>query len=82
MSSGQITAELFSMIALITVTTMTLTPFVSRDKVAWSLMACHPRYRSCILKHEQLRDHAVLLDMAGRGRAPSVHSKTIKSQWW
>ena len=66
MSSGQITAELFSMIALITVTTMTLTPFVSRDKVAWTLMAWHPRYRSRDLKQEQLRDHAVLL---GYGRA-------------
>ena len=66
MTSGQITPELFSMIALITVTTMTMTPFVSRDKVAWTLMDWHPRYRGGELDTEQLTGHAVLL---GYGRA-------------
>ena len=44
-TSGQINAELFSLIAVITVSTMTLTPFVSRNRVAWSLMKLHPRHR-------------------------------------
>jgi CPA2 family monovalent cation:H+ antiporter-2 len=64
--SGQITPELFSMIALITVSTMTLTPFVSREKVAWSLMRLHPRYRRGESDCESMTDHAVLL---GYGRA-------------
>lgn len=65
-ASGQIGPELFSMIALITVSTMTLTPFISRDRVAWSLMKLHPRYRKGEQACEELRDHAVLL---GYGRA-------------
>lgn len=66
MGSGQISAELFSIIAIITVTTMTLTPFVSRDKVAWALMAWHPRYRGGESNCQELTNHAVLL---GYGRA-------------
>lgn len=65
-ASGQISAELFSMIALITVSTMTLTPFISRNKVAWSLMKLHPRYRKGEQACETISDHAVLL---GYGRA-------------
>ncbi|PXA05477.1 hypothetical protein DDZ13_01000 [Coraliomargarita sinensis] len=65
-ASGQIGPELFSMIALITVSTMTLTPFISRDQVAWSLMKLHPRYRRGEQDCEALSQHAVLL---GYGRA-------------
>ncbi|MFO8027705.1 MAG: cation:proton antiporter [Opitutales bacterium] len=65
-ASGQIGTELFSMIALITVSTMTLTPFISRDEVAWSLMKLHPRYRKGEQDCEALSNHAVLL---GYGRA-------------
>lgn len=64
--TGQIGNGLFSMIALITVSTMTLTPFISRNKVAWSLMKLHPRYRKGEQACESLSDHAVLL---GYGRA-------------
>ncbi len=66
MASGQISTELFSMIVLITVSTMTLTPFISRDRVAWSLMKLHPRYRSGERACEVMSGHAVLL---GYGRA-------------
>jgi CPA2 family monovalent cation:H+ antiporter-2 len=66
MASGQISAELFSMITLITVSTMTLTPFISREKIAWSLMKLHPRYRRGEMNCEALKNHAVLL---GYGRA-------------
>ncbi len=72
-TSGQISAELFSMIALITVSTMTLTPFISREKVAWTLMKLHPRYRRGESACAQMSDHAVLL---GYGRAGA---RTIKS---
>jgi CPA2 family monovalent cation:H+ antiporter-2 len=65
-ASGQISGELFSLIALITVSTMTLTPFISRNRVAWNLMKLHPRYRKGEVACETLSDHAVLL---GFGRA-------------
>lgn len=65
-ATGQISAELFSMIALITVSTMTLTPFISRNSVAWSLMKLHPRYKKGEQDCEAMSDHAVLL---GYGRA-------------
>jgi len=64
--NGQITPELFSLIALITVTTMTLTPFFSRDNVAWGLMNLHPRYRRGEVQGDALSGHAILL---GFGRA-------------
>ncbi|MDP4645074.1 MAG: cation:proton antiporter [Opitutales bacterium] len=72
-ASGQISAELFSMIAVITVSTMTITPFFSREKVAWTLMKLHPRYRRGESDCETMVDHAVLL---GYGRAGA---KTVKS---
>ena len=73
--SGQIEPELFSMIALITVSTMTLTPFISRESVAWSLMKLHPRYRRGERECEDLKGHAVLL---GYGRAGSRTLKILK----
>lgn len=75
-ASGQISTELFSMIALITVSTMTLTPLISRDRVAWSLMKLHPRYRRGEQACEELRDHAVLL---GYGRAGARLAQYFKS---
>ena len=68
MASGQISAELFSMITLITVSTMTLTPLISRDKIAWWLMKLHPRYRRGELDCATLHNHAVLLGYGRAGR--------------
>jgi CPA2 family monovalent cation:H+ antiporter-2 len=68
MASGQISAELFSMITLITVSTMTLTPLISNDKIAWSLMKLHPRYRRGELDCEKRQGHAVLLGYGRAGR--------------
>lgn len=69
--SGQIAPELFSMIVLITVSTMTLTPFISQNKVAWRLMYLHPRYRSGENECAVLEDHAVLIGY-GRGGARTL----------
>ncbi len=66
LATGQIDSELFSMIAMITVTTMTLTPFISQEKVVWFLMRLHPRYRKGEGRCDVMSDHAVLL---GYGRA-------------
>ncbi|MEO0509659.1 MAG: cation:proton antiporter [Verrucomicrobiota bacterium] len=71
-ASGQISAEFFSLIALITVSTMTLTPFISRGKVARFLMKLHPRYRKGEQACEALADHAVLLGF-GRAGARLMH---------
>ena len=68
MSTGQITAELFSTITLITVGTMTLTPFMSRSTVAWNLMRLHPRYRRGEHSGEHFDNHAVLLGYGRAGR--------------
>jgi CPA2 family monovalent cation:H+ antiporter-2 len=73
--SGQITTELFSMIALITVSTMTLTPLISREKVAWALMKLHPRYRRGESGCAEMSDHAVLL---GYGRAGARTTQSLQ----
>lgn len=75
LTSGQISQELFSMIALITVTTMTLTPIISREKVVWFLMRLHPRYRKRESRCGVMRDHAVLL---GYGRAGARTLKILQ----
>ena len=72
MASGLITVELFSMIVLITVSTMTLTPFIARENVSRLLMKLHPRYRRGEADCTNYTDHAVML---GFGRAGN---KTIK----
>lgn len=65
-TAGHISGDLFSMIVLITVGTMTLTPFIARDTVAWRLMHFHPRYRRGEGFLADLRDHVVIL---GYGRS-------------
>lgn len=72
-ASGQITPELFSMIALITVSTMTLTPFISRESVALRLVKWHPRYRSGESACQVMTGHAVLLGY-GRAGPRTVHA--------
>jgi CPA2 family monovalent cation:H+ antiporter-2 len=74
-TSGQISPDLFSMIALITVSTMTLTPFISRESIAWKLMHLHPRYRRGESECENLSNHAVIL---GYGRAGARTLKALK----
>lgn len=68
LAHGQISHELFSLVALVTVGTMTMTPYLARDKVAWALMKLHPRNRRQLPAIAALQDHAVLLGF-GRGGA-------------
>ncbi|CAN5736725.1 cation:proton antiporter [soil metagenome] len=42
LAMGQIGPGVFTIIALVTVLTMILTPFVATDRVTWRLMALHP----------------------------------------
>ena len=69
MSVGQISPELFSIIAIITVSTMTLTPFMAREPVARALMKLHPRYHRGESACEKMEDHVVLLGFGRAGRA-------------
>jgi len=64
--SGQISDEFFSLIGLATVGSMTLTPLIARDRVAWGLMKLHPRYSLGEPSISDMKDHAVIL---GYGRA-------------
>ncbi len=74
-TAGHISNDLFSMIVLITVGTMTLTPFIARDTVAWRLMHFHPRYRRGEGFLADLRDHVVIL---GFGRSGPQVARTIE----
>lgn len=76
-ASGQITPELFSMIALITVSTMTLTPLLSRESVTLRLVKWHPRYRKGESACEVMTGHAVLL---GYGRAGPRTVRSLKER--
>lgn len=42
LGAGQIEAEVFTIIALVTVLTMILTPFIATDRMTWWLMSLHP----------------------------------------
>lgn len=42
MLEGEITSSVFTVIALVTLATMLLTPFITADRVAWRLMHLHP----------------------------------------
>lgn len=68
MTSGVISEEIFSLIAIITVGTMALTPLLAREEVARGLMKMHPRYRAGETLSSELQDHAVFLGLGRSGR--------------
>jgi CPA2 family monovalent cation:H+ antiporter-2 len=69
MQAGHLSTELFSMLALITVGTMTLTPLLSRDSITWRAMHWHPkRWRKKTSAFDTLKNHAVLLGYGRAGR--------------
>lgn len=65
-SAGHITMETFSMVALVAVVTMTLTPFVSTDAMTWKLLHLHPGRRRLETRSE-LRDHVLILGFGSSG---------------
>ncbi len=65
-SAGHLTMETFSMVALVAVVTMTLTPFVSTDAVTWKLLHFHPGRRRLETRSD-LRDHVLLLGFGSSG---------------
>ncbi len=68
--AGQITAEVFSLIAVLTVGTMTLTPTLSTDENTWRLMKLHPLHlRKHVAPGATMRDHIVLLGYGSAARS-------------
>lgn len=65
--SGLVTEDLFSVITLITVSTMTLTPLIARERVRWLLMRLHPSYHKKAKSCSDYRNHAVLLGYGSSG---------------
>lgn len=63
---GHVDSEIFSIIALVTVATMILTPFIATDRMTWRLMAYHPVRRG-LRPQQQLRDHVLLLGCGDNG---------------
>jgi hypothetical protein len=63
---GHIDNEIFSIIALFTVTTMMLTPFISTDAATWRLMAWHPMRRR-VSEIPRMNGHVLLLGCGDNG---------------
>jgi Kef-type K+ transport system membrane component KefB len=63
---GHIDQEVFSIIALVTVATMMMTPFLATDSMTWRLMRLHPVRRRPGLKRG-LSGHVVLLGCGDNG---------------
>ncbi len=64
---GQISGETVSLIALVAVISMTLTPFLATDAVARRLLHLHP-LRRLMKTDSQLSDHVVVLGYGSAGR--------------
>lgn len=65
---GIIEPEVFGMITLMTVATMTLTPFLATDRITWRLMRLHPSNLRRSSPAADLHNHIVLLGYGGAGR--------------
>lgn len=66
---GHIAVETFSVIALMTVITMTLTPFIATDQNTWRVMRLHPtRFRSQSVPPD-LEDHILIIGFGSAGES-------------
>ncbi len=63
---GTISPEVFSIIGLVTVVTMMLTPFVATDTVTWVLLRLHPLRRETA-KRLVLENHVLILGYGSTG---------------
>ncbi|MEX2530646.1 MAG: cation:proton antiporter [Gemmatimonadota bacterium] len=65
---GHLDSSPFTVITLVTVATMILTPFLASDRVVWKLLARHPLRRSPEL-HRRPDGHILLLGCGRHGQA-------------
>lgn len=72
--AGQIAPQVFNVVALTTVLTMTVTPLLATDRFTWRLMRIRAR-RSAPPPRRELRDHVILL---GYGRGGSMVVKALQ----
>jgi Kef-type K+ transport system membrane component KefB len=63
---GHVDQEVFTIVALITVATMILTPFLATDRNTWRLMAFHPLRQTARIDRP-MRDHVLLLGCGDNG---------------
>lgn len=66
-ATGQISLEVFSMFAMITVGTMTLTPYIARDGFVLALMRLHPKARKHKPSTSSLQNHAIIVGYGQTG---------------
>jgi Kef-type K+ transport system membrane component KefB len=64
--AGQISQRVFTIVALVTVITMLLTPFLGTDRVTWRLMRLHPLRREPEIT-DPPTDHILLLGCGDSG---------------
>jgi Kef-type K+ transport system membrane component KefB len=67
MTEGEIPAGVFTIIALVTLITMLVTPLISTDRVAWNLMHLHPTRRKPSRPATAPRGHILLLGSGTTG---------------
>jgi Kef-type K+ transport system membrane component KefB len=66
LAMGHVDQGIFTIVALTTVGTMILTPFLATDRITWRLMALHPlRHRDNVPR--ELEDHVLLLGCGDNG---------------
>nr|NIP82052.1 potassium transporter [Gemmatimonadota bacterium]NIQ57684.1 potassium transporter [Gemmatimonadota bacterium]NIU77850.1 potassium transporter [Gammaproteobacteria bacterium]NIX46967.1 potassium transporter [Gemmatimonadota bacterium]NIY11325.1 potassium transporter [Gemmatimonadota bacterium] len=67
LTEGEIPTTVFTVIALVTLITMLITPLVATDRLAWSLMHLHPARRRVATPVGPLRGHILLLGSGTTG---------------
>ncbi len=66
LQTGHLDKETFSVIALITVATMTVTPFIATDSITWKLLGLHPGRRRLEVRAD-FRDHVLMIGFGSGG---------------
>ena len=64
---GHLSSETFTVIVLMTVITMTLTPFLARESVARHLLRWHPLQRKRATTPSRLSGHALIIGLGSAG---------------
>ncbi len=70
---GQIPQEIFTVIALVTITTMVLTPYLSSERAVHTLLRFHPLRRAEVEEPEPASEHVLLLG-CGSGGMPLLET--------
>jgi len=69
LGTGQISIEIFGIVALVTVATMIATPFLATDRMTWALVRWHPLLRRPSPAKDPPQNHILLLGGGRNGQA-------------